>query len=332
MAARLAIRLLLARRLRELAAGQPDPGRQLREFAAALGAHPVAGATDAANRQHYEVPTELFRLMLGPRLKYSACLWPEGVTRLEAAEEAMLDATCERAQLDNGQDILELGCGWGSLALYAAERYRGSRITAVSNSRTQRLFIEERCRERGIENLRVVTADMNGFTPDGTFDRVVSVEMFEHMRNWPRLLGRVRRWLRPDGRLFVHVFCHRSRPYLFDGGGEEDWMARFFFTGGMMPADDLLPLCAEGYALEQRWAVNGRHYARTLREWLVRLDAQREAALPILAATYGAEDAALWRQRWRLFLMACEELFDYRGGTEWYVAHYRLALAEDRPA
>lgn len=328
--ARLAVQFLLAQRRRELAAAAAtDPARYRREFAAALAAQPLAKATEIANRQHYEVPTEFFQLMLGPRLKYSAGLWPTSDTRLEAAEDAMLAATAERAQLADGQSILDLGCGWGSFSLWAAARFPHARITAVSNSRTQRAFIEDRCRERGLTPVRVLTADMNHFSPEETYDRIVSVEMFEHLRNWPHMMARVRNWLRPDGRLFVHVFCHRTTPYFFEGADEDDWMARFFFTGGMMPAADLLPLCAPEFILEQQWEVNGCHYGRTLRAWLERLDAQRAAAWPILAATYGANAADLWLQRWRLFLMACEELFNCRHGMEWYVAHYRFARSEE---
>lgn len=322
---RLGIRRLLARGIAEEA--RPSPEQQLAafyEFADRLRESAIAVATADANRQHYEVPAAFFERILGPRLKYSSCLWPPGVRSLGEAEDAMLALSCERAGLRDGLDVLELGCGWGSLTLWMAEKHPGSRITAVSNSASQREFIETQCARRGFGNVRVITQDMNAFRPDGVFDRVVSVEMFEHMRNWPRLFECIRAWLRPDGRMFMHVFCHREIPYLFKSEDPDQWMGYHFFTGGMMPSESLPMAFPRDLFVERHWRVNGGHYARTLRAWLRRLDAQRADILPLFRDVYGGADARRWVQRWRLFLMGCEELFAWRGGTEWYVAHYLM--------
>jgi len=313
---RLGVRRLVRQRLRDAANG-PD----VESFARELAASPVALSTDKANEQHYEVPPELFQIALGPRLKYSGAYWPEGVDTLEAAEVAMLDLTCERALLEDGQDVLELGCGWGSLTLHMARRFPNSRITAVSNSAPQRRFIEA----RAPSNVRVITDDMNDLELSDRFDRVVSVEMFEHMRNYRELLRRIRGWMRGDGRLFVHIFCHRSHAYPYETEGADNWMGRHFFTGGIMPSLDLLPRFDEHLGVEAQWEVDGTHYGRTARAWRENLESRREEAMCVLRETYGEREAARWFQRWRLFFLGCEELFDFRGGSEWLVAHYRFA-------
>jgi cyclopropane-fatty-acyl-phospholipid synthase len=287
---------------------------------------------EAANRQHYEVPAAFFVPVLGRRLKYSCAWWPPHVRTLDAAEEAMLALTCERAALQDGMEILELGCGWGSLTLWMAERFPGSRILAVSNSHSQRAFIDGRARERGLRNVTTLTCDMNDFESAERFDRVVSVEMFEHLRNYELLLGRIADWLRPNGRLFVHVFAHRYHAYPFEDKGRADWMARHFFTGGLMPSEDLLLHFQRDLVLEQRWRVSGTHYERTSNAWLENLDAHRAALLPVLAQAYGRGSEDLWLQRWRIFFLACAEMFGFRGGDEWGVAHYRFAPRESRPA
>lgn len=322
---RAGIRRLLGRRLGREYAG--SPGQRAERKAAlveAMRAAPVAIHTEAANRQHYEVPAAFFELVLGPRLKYSACLWPEDDMSLAAAEKAMLVTTCERAELADGQQILELGCGWGSLTLWMAEHYPASHIMAVSNSHSQAEFIRTRAMERGFGNVECVVADVREYDPGRQFDRVVSLEMFEHMRNWETLLHRIAGWLLPGGKLFIHVFCHRECPYFFETGGAGDWMGRHFFTGGLMPSEDLPQHFQEDLVLEEQWRVNGRHYARTCRAWLQRLDAHRAAARNVLAAECGAAGAARRVRRWRLFFMACEELFDWNGGREWFVSHYRF--------
>jgi cyclopropane-fatty-acyl-phospholipid synthase len=311
---RLGIRALLRDRLSEASASH-----DLDAFVRMLQDSPVAVETDAANEQHYEVPAAFYQLALGPNLKYSGAYWPTGVDDLAGAETAMLELTCERAELADGQDILELGCGWGSLTLHMARAFPDARITAVSNSASQRRHIEA----HAPDNVRVVTADMRDFDPEATFDRVVSVEMFEHMRNIPELLRRISGWLRADGKLFVHVFCHRHFAYLFDTDGDDDWMGRHFFTGGMMPSFDLLPSLQEHLAFETAWRVDGTHYQRTAEAWRLNLESSRDAVMPVLRETYGA-DAAVWYQRWRMFFLACEELFGYVNGEEWLVGHYRF--------
>ncbi|WP_425491294.1 SAM-dependent methyltransferase [Frateuria soli] len=323
---RLGIRRLCAQRLAEERAGGPE--RVAERYARhidALRQSPVAIHTDAANAQHYELPAAFFEHCLGPRLKYSCCYYPRGDESLAEAEEAMLALYGERAELADGQDILELGCGWGSLTLWMAERYPRARILAVSNSHGQRRHIEAQCRARGLANVRVLTADANTLALEPScFDRCVSVEMFEHMRNYDTLLERIARWLRPGGKLFVHVFAHRTLMYPFETHGEDNWLGRHFFTGGLMPAADTLLWFQRDLAIEQRWLVDGRHYQRTANHWLARQDAAREAVLAELALAYGPQ-ARLWFHRWRMFWMACAELFGYAGGREWLVAHYRFA-------
>jgi cyclopropane-fatty-acyl-phospholipid synthase len=322
---RVARRRLATEERREEATG----GRAVDAFLEAMRDAPVAAVPEKANEQHYEVPAEFFDIVLGPRRKYSCCYWPEGVDDLAAAEEASLAATAERAGIADDQDVLELGCGWGSFSLWAAERHPGSRFTAVSNSASQRAFIEGEAARRGIANLTVITADMNGFDTDGRFDRIVSLEMFEHMRNWRELFGRVHRWLKPGGRFFMHVFCHRSHPYPYEDIGPDDWMSHYFFAGGIMPSDDLPLHFQDDLKLADRWRWSGRHYERTLNAWLARMDRDREHIWPILERTYGRDQADLWWVRWRLFLMACAELFGFRGGQEWWVGHYLLERAGD---
>lgn len=294
------------------------------QFVKTLAADPIAVHTEAANSQHYEVPAAFFEQTLGPRLKYSSCYYPETDTSLAQAEEAMLALTCERAQLHDGMNVLELGCGWGSLTLWMAQRYPHSSITAVSNSASQRRFIESRARVQGLNNVRVLTQDANDFEPKGQFDRIVSVEMFEHLRNWPRMFQRLSRWLRPQGFVFLHVFSHRDQPYLYEDNGSGDWMARHFFTGGMMPSHDL-PRHINGHLqVEETWKVDGTHYARTANDWLKNLDQRRGLLMPVLAETYGPAAARRWLHRWRLFFIGCAELFGHANGQEWWVSHHLL--------
>lgn len=288
-----------------------------------MASYPIALSPEAANQQHYELPPEFFALVLGPRRKYSCCLYDHPAATLAEAEEAALAETAGHAGLADGQDILELGCGWGSLSLWMAERYPASRITSVSNSHGQRLHIEAEAARRGLANLRVITADMNAFDIDTRFDRVVSVEMWEHMSNWGALLERTRRWLREDGRLFLHVFSHRKMPYRFETADRADWIARHFFTGGIMPSHGMIRLLDSHFALEQDWRWNGKHYQRTAEHWLANYDANAARIGTLLESVYG-DDAALWRRRWRLFFLATAGLFGAYDGEAWGVSHYLL--------
>jgi cyclopropane-fatty-acyl-phospholipid synthase len=322
-ALRAGIRAMVSRRDRDMTRAGFD-SRRHDDFADRLRQDPIALHTDAANEQHYEVPATFFEHVLGARLKYSSCYYPTADTSLDEAEAAMLGLTCERARLADGMDVLELGCGWGSLTLWMAEQYPASTITAVSNSTSQRAFIEARADARGLRNVCVITSDINQFEPPDGYDRVVSVEMFEHLRNWPLMFARVASWLRPDALVFLHVFCHREQPYLYEDKGDGDWMARYFFTGGMMPSHDLPRHIDGDLQSEAQWKVDGTHYARTANHWLANLDQRSGVLMPILAATYGEVEARRWMNRWRLFFMGCAELFGHRDGQEWWVSHHLL--------
>ncbi len=319
VALRAGIRSLIRRRRDELRGADDAP------FLEEMRGSPLALHTDAANSQHYEVPPAFFEQVLGPRLKYSCGLFPSPDTSLERAEERMLELTCERAGIRDGMSILDLGCGWGSLSHWIAERYPACRVLAVSNSGPQREFIVRRLDERGLGGVEVVTADVSDFDPGRRFDRVISVEMFEHVRNWERLLHRVATWLAPDGRAFLHVFCHARRTYPFETRARDDWMGRHFFTGGLMPSEDLLSRLEIPLEVEQRWRVDGRHYQRTSDAWLRNLDARAAALRSTLVQTYGPGRADTWLRRWRIFFMAVSELFGFEDRAEWGVVHTRLA-------
>jgi len=323
------IRNLLTQRLRQIRVNDCEKGADsLATFIEDMCGAEVAPLPAKANEQHYELPAAFFDTVLGPHRKYSCCYWGEGIASLGAAEDAALRITVERAGISDGMSILELGCGWGALTLWLAARFPAANITAVSNSSSQREFILEQARRRGLGNVDVITCDMNDFDTGARFDRVVSLEMFEHMRNYDVLFGRIHNWLKPAGKFFMHIFVHRSTPYAFVESGPSDWMTRHFFAGGMMPSDDLPLHFQKDLKLVRRWRWDGRHYEKTLNAWLANMDATSAEVRPILAATYGAANARQWWMRWRMFFMACAELFGFDGGQQWWVSHYLF----ERPA
>ena len=320
---RVGIRRLVKSRLdREDIGGPEGQAARLMNFVEQIRRSPVALRPDAANAQHYEVPAEFFRLVLGPNMKYSCALWNEESATLVDAERAMLALTCQRAGLQDGQDVLELGCGWGSLSIYMADHFPHSRIVAVSNSKSQKQYIDREAARRGLTNLEVLTADMNEFDTELRFDRVVSVEMFEHMRNYEELLRRVASWSRPHALLFVHVFSHIRFAYPYEVSDASDWMAQHFFTGGLMPSDDLLLHFQDHFRIRDHWRHSGVEYQKTSEAWLSNLDQNREKALALFAEVYGKDKALLWLVRWRAFFMACAEMFGYANGDQWIVSHY----------
>ncbi|MEO6842908.1 MAG: cyclopropane-fatty-acyl-phospholipid synthase family protein [Bradyrhizobium sp.] len=317
---RAAIQQLCSRTATRLASGNAESDAL---FAGEMAARAIAEHTDAANAQHYEVPAAFFAHVLGPNRKYSSCFYNEPTSTLQEAEEEALRQTAEHADLADGQSILELGCGWGSLSLWMARQFPHSPVVAVSNSNSQREYIESEAARRGLRNLRAVTSDMNGFDPHQKFDRIVSVEMFEHMMNWRALLARVRSWLKPDGRFFMHIFTHRAGAYLFDRSNREDWIAQHFFTGGVMPSHHLIRQYADLFEVEKEWRWSGTHYQRTALDWLNNFDAQRDEIEDVLRSVYRS-DTGLWMRRWRWFFLATAGLFGYADGSEWGISHYRM--------
>jgi cyclopropane-fatty-acyl-phospholipid synthase len=323
-AIRSGIRHLLRERLRnESLPNERERSRHLQRYADDLRTRPIAEQTAAANEQHYEVPAAFYQLCLDNKLKYSCCFYATGAETLDEAEGAMLRLYVERAGLVEGQRVLDLGCGWGSLTLYLAERFPNMEITSVSNSAGQRRHITAQCRERGFQNVRVITGDINEVgLPAESFDRVVSIEMFEHMKNYKELLARIALWLAPGGKLFVHIFTHHKYAYHFEAHCPGDWMARHFFSGGQMPSHDLLHRFQDDLQLADEWRINGMHYQRTAEHWLEKMDANKDAIMQVFAETYGADQATKWWSYWRIFYMSCAELWGYRNGTEWIVSHY----------
>ena len=324
---RAGIRKLSSVRLDEIYASNCEQGNKLfTDFVTAMNQANIAEVPELANAQHYEVPAEFFFYCLGNQRKYSSCFWLPDTKDLDEAEVLALTQTCAHADIQDGQTILELGCGWGSLSIWMATHYPKAHITGVSNSHSQREYITQMAKSLGISNLTIITADMNTFEAPSTYDRVVSVEMFEHMRNWQLLYSKVACWLKPQGKFFKHIFVHRNTPYLFNVEDNSDqsnnWMSEFFFSGGMMPSDDLPLYFQDDLKFSQRWRWDGTHYEKTANAWLQNMDANKAAITPILATTYGTENVEMWRNRWRMFYMACAELFGYNNGQDWWVSHY----------
>jgi cyclopropane-fatty-acyl-phospholipid synthase len=317
---RAAIQRLCSRTATRLASGNAESDAS---FADEMAARAIAEYTDGAKVRHDEVPAAFFARVLGPNRKYSSCFYRTPASTLQEAEEEALRQTVEHADIAYGQSILELGCGWGSLSLWMARQFPHADITAVSGSRRQRDYIEAEAAARGLKNLRVITADINVFAPEQQFDRIVSVEMFEHTMNWRQLMTRVKSWLAPEGRFFLHIFTHRSGAYLFDRADGEDWIAQHFFTGGVMPSHHLIRQYADLFGIEKEWRWSGTHYQRAALDWLASFDANRDEIERVLRPVYG-HDTALWMRRWRWFFLATAGLFGYADGSEWGVSHYRM--------
>jgi cyclopropane-fatty-acyl-phospholipid synthase len=317
------IRKILTQRLKDEDKGNPEAHQaHFMKLVEELKNSPIAVNTADANAQHYEVPADFFQLVLGKHLKYSSGYWKEGVTSIDVSEKDMLEITCGRAELKDGQNILELGCGWGSLSLFMAEKYPNSKITSVSNSHSQKIFIDEQAQKRNIKNLSILTADMNVFQISEKFDRVVSVEMFEHMRNYQLLMNKVANFLNPNGKLFIHIFTHKGYAYKFEVLDESDWMSKYFFTGGIMPSDHLLLYFQQQLKIEKHWRVSGVHYEKTSNTWLKNMDSNKQKIMKIMEQMYGKKDALKWWSYWRIFFMSCAELWGYKDGKEWMVSHY----------
>ena len=317
------IRQLCKQRLNEIAASDCEVSSEIRErFFASMKMAEIAPLPELANAQHYEVPAAFFDLVLGKNRKYSSCYWPKGVHTLDNSEDEALAMTAQHADLQDGQAILELGCGWGSLSLWMAKKFPKSQITSISNSNSQREFIMGEAAKLGLKNLNVITCDMNRFEIDATFDRIVSVEMFEHMRNYEVLFEKLNGWLKPEGKFMMHIFCHRDVPYAFEVQGEDDWMSQFFFSGGFMPSDDTPTHFQQHLKISRQWRWDGTHYEKTANAWLENMDRNIKSIKPIFEACYGKKDTHLWIQRWRIFFMACAELFGFDDGQEWWVSHY----------
>ena len=320
---RLGIKRLCGQRLSETnTLGLEELENSHQQWIDLLTESPVAIVPEKANEQHYEVPPKFFELVLGANLKYSSGYWSKEVFSLDESELEMLKITCERAGLVDGQDILELGCGWGSLTCFMAQKFPNSKITAVSNSKDQRNFIQQKNDKLNLQNIKVFTVDMNDFSTDEKFDRVISIEMFEHMRNYDELLKRIDGWLKQNGKLFVHIFSHKEVAYPFEDKGDGDWMAREFFSGGQMPSHRLLMSFPDRMKIEKDWRVSGTHYEKTSLAWLRKMDTNKIEVLELFKTTYGEKDASEWFQRWRIFFMSCEVLFGFNEGSEWGVSHY----------
>ena len=320
---RFGIRNLLVKRLNSLLSKCPEERQKIKqEFIRAMNSAPIALVPQLANEQHYEIPSNFYNLCLGKNKKYSSCFWDDNTQSLNKAEQLALELTCKNARLSDGLNILELGCGWGSLTLWIAKKFPKSKITAVSNSSSQRSYIINQAKLKKLKNIKIITSDMNDFETMQKFDRVVSVEMIEHMRNHKRLFFNISKWLKPKGLFFMHIFVHHSTPYLFEVKDKDDWMSKYFFSGGMMPSEDLPLHFQDKLKIEKQWIWSGKHYEKTANAWLQNIDKNETKATEILEDIYGKKDAKKWLQRWRIFFMACAELWGFNKGNEWKVSHY----------
>lgn len=320
---RFGIRNLLVKRLNSLLSKCPEERQKIKqEFIRAMNSAPIALVPELANEQHYEIPSNFYNLCLGKNKKYSSCFWDDNTQSLNKAEQLALELTCKNARLSDGLNILELGCGWGSLTLWMAKKFPKSKITAVSNSSSQRSYIINQAKLKKLKNIKIITSDMNDFETMQKFDRVVSVEMIEHMRNHKRLFFNISEWLKPKGLFFMHIFVHHSTPYLFEVKDKDDWMSKYFFSGGMMPSEDLPLYFQDKLKIEEQWIWSGKHYEKTANAWLQNIDKNETKATEILEDIYGKKDAKKWLQRWRIFFMACAELWGFNKGNEWKVSHY----------
>jgi cyclopropane-fatty-acyl-phospholipid synthase len=327
---RAGIRRLVRQRAIEINAGNCEKAADsMNRFVQKMNSSPVALVPELANEQHYEVPEAFFGHVLGKHRKYSSCFWSKDCTNLDEAEKHSLEITCNRAGIVDGMDVLDLGCGWGSLSLWIAQHYPACTVTSVSNSNSQRRYIESVARQRGLDNIRVLTCDMNDFDIESRFDRVVSVEMFEHMRNYDEMFRRISGWLSPGGRFFMHIFCHRNAPYVFEDNGPGDWMSRHFFSGGIMPSSDLPLRFQRNLALDRQWRWDGTHYQKTANAWLDLMDRNADAVKELFKQVYGPESSHQWVMRWRIFFMACAELFGIDKGQQWFVSHYLFSRQQD---
>ncbi|KAL5698637.1 hypothetical protein ACHQM5_029648 [Ranunculus cassubicifolius] len=316
-------RLLLSSRLRSgYKSESQEQLADLISFAHSLKEMPIAIQTDIPKAQHYELPTEFFNLVLGNHMKYSCCYFADSSKTLEEAEKAMLDLYCERAQIQDGHTVLDVGCGWGSLSLYIAQKYSNCKVTGICNSTTQKDFIDGQCKERGLQNVEIIVGDISTYEMDASFDRVFSIEMFEHMKNYKELLKKISKWMKPESLLFVHHFCHKAFAYHFEDTNEDDWITRYFFTGGTMPSANLLLYFQDDVSIVNHWLVNGKHYAQTSEEWLKRMDQNLTVIKPIMETTYGKDSATKWTAYWRTFFISVAELFGYNNGEEWMVVHF----------
>lgn len=319
---RFGINRLIKQRLKDISKRTVDEEESYREaLIKELKSSPIAIEVDLANDQHYQVPTDFFHYVLGKNKKYSCCLWDKA-KNLDESEDEMLELTTERADIKDGMKILELGCGWGAITLFMAKKYPHSEITAISNSSTQRKYIESLAEKRGLKNIKIITANIAEYEMNETFDRVVSIEMFEHMRNYKLLLGKISRWLNPGGKLFVHVFTHKEKTYKYEVQDDSDWMSKYFFSGGIMPGQHLFYYFQDDLKVIKHWNLSGRHYEKTARAWLEKMDSNKKPIMKIFEDHYGKEEAKKWWNYWRVFFMSCEQLWAFKNGNEWNVTHY----------